>query len=539
MNTIPKSIVIIRRIRRVLVCILAGLLVVLILLGVLRRQRHTVTPDRNAVFTSTRYVTSLALTPDGSVWVGTLGGLLRRSQTGTWQKFTRLEGLPAHEVRSIALKDGAVQVMFPNVSAIWNQGRWQTAPSAPPPPTDNLLTGQTCATVWRGVDYVATVQGLYVRAGKQWQPFPLPSSRGTHISALCPHGTMLWAALFGDGLWAFDGRHWQPLNVGLPPQAREITALVANDSTLWVGTRSAGVWEGHNGHWTQYLQPDEPVGHDCQACAMFAGNLFVSTLEDGLAVRTPRGWGHYRVGTLSSNAPRQMIVFANMLYVRNGSGKVDAFDGTHWRRDVCAGLPRKQASALAADGMRLYVAQWGGWSEFDGKTWTHHLDLPELQGVPITALCPDGDRLWVGTQGRGVAEVVRATGTLRWHDERDGLPDDWVTVLARVKNTVYAGTFVGGLAQWTGGRWTTFPALNGQNVTALAPDDAGELFIATRSGVWHRTGDGSLSSLDTSARFLDPEAQTLCKVDGGLWIGARTGLFFCSDLTPGGGKGKR
>ncbi len=261
--------------------------------------------------------------------------------------------------------------------------------------------------------------------------------------------------------------------------------------------------------------------------AAYRGRLFVSTLEDGLAVRATGGWHYETVAVLSSPAPRQMVSFQDRLYLRHGNGKVDRFDGRRWQRDVCSSLPRKQVSALAADSHRLYAAQWGGWSEFDGRTWTDDLNLPELQGVPITTLCPDGPTLWLGTQGRGIAQVDRATGRLRWHDERHGLPDDWVTVIERVGGSLSVGTFVGGLARWDGARWITVPALKGENVTALAPDGAGGMFIGTRSGAWHQTDDGSPASLRGRFRFLDSEAQALWAVHGGLWVGTRTGLFFC------------
>ena len=105
-----------------------------------------------------------------------------------------------------------------------------------------------------------------------------------------------------------------------------------------------------------------------------------------------------------------MVVFRGALYVRHGGGQVDRLAGTTWARNVCAGLPRKQASALAVDVKALYVAQWGGWSEWDGLRWAHHLRLPELQGLPVTALCPDGDTLLIGTQGGGALAFDRRTG---------------------------------------------------------------------------------------------------------------------------------
>jgi ligand-binding sensor domain-containing protein len=514
-----------------LIPLLAGGLLVAAIVGTLAASGtdSALFPPAGAAFASTREVTSLVIAPDGDLWVGTAGGVLRHSREGAWEKFTRRDGLPAHEVRRLLVKEGEVVAVLPRAASVWREGRWLAAPV---PRVETAPSAQqTCETIWRGARCVATVPGLRIHEGGAWRQVSLPVSTGTHVSALLPRGDTLWAALFGDGLWSFDGGSWRPLDLSLPPAAREITAMAGDDGRLWLGTRREGVWEYDGKGWKQHLQPDEPYNHNVQALAAYRGRLFVSTLEDGLAVRTTGGWQHETGAVLSSSAPRQMVPFQDRLYLRHGNGKVDRFDGRRWQRDVCSSLPRKQVSALATDAHRLYAAQWGGWSEFDGRSWIHHLNLPELQGVPITALCPNGATLWVGTQGRGIAQVDRATGQLRWHDERHGLPDDWVTVIERVGGSLAVGTFVGGLAQWDGARWTTAPALKGENVTALTPDGASGMFIGTRSGVWHQTESGSLLPLVQRFSFLDSEIQALYLAPGGLWVGTRTGLFFCRTLS--------
>jgi len=474
----------------------------------------------DAVFTSTRSITCLAIAPDGTLWVGTSGGVLRRSKDSEWRRFTQLDGLPSHEVRSIAVEQGAVVATFPRASATWRDGRWVPG-EVPPAARADTMPQQTCAAVWRSEPSVATVDGLYIGYANNRRRFDLPPSTGTHLSALLPHGEELWAAMFDQGLWAFNGKTWRALNLGLPSQAREITALTADGQTLWLGTRREGVWQYDRRRWKQHLQPNEPYAHNCQALIYWRSGIYVSTLEDGLVAQTPSGWQHYAVPVLSSNAPGQMVAFGGSLYLRHGNGKVDRFDGKRWTRNVCSSLPRKEVRALAADGNRLYAAQWGGWSEFDGHTWKHHLSIAELQGVAITILSPERDRLWIGTQGRGLGEFDRATGRLRWHDERQGLPDDWVTGIARAGDTLCVATFLGGLSRWDGARWEVSAELRDQNLTAIAPDGAGGLFIATREGVWHQTRDSSLRRL-----VADVEGQALCLAPGGLWIGSRTELHF-------------
>ena len=491
-------------------------------------------PDKDSVLSGTRQVSGITIAPDGAVWVATSGGVLRRGKDGVWQKFTRLDGLPAHEVRSIRINGSEIVAVTPHGEAIWRDEKWAAQPVAAST-NDQADIGSTAVT-WRGTIYRAALAGLRVGTEASSPLIPLPPSKGTHISALLPHGDQLWAALFGDGLWSFDGKSWQSVAIDLPEQAREITALGSNDKTLWVGTRRNGLWKNDGKKWTQYLQPDEPFDHNAQALINYRGVLLMSTLEDGLAARTGDGWKHFTDDvtpnlSLSSNAPRQMVEFKGNLYARHGGGKIDRFDGAVWTRAVFPFLPRKKALALAADNQRLCVAQWGGWSEWDGKVWKHYLNLPQLQGLPIVTVYPNGSTLWLGTQSRGVGEFDYTTNKLRWHDERHGLPDDWITCLAHTGSTLYAGTFVGGLTWWDGRKWTTAPQLKGENVTALEPDGAGGLFIATRNGVWHRSPQAVLQRLNDDVKFLDTEAQALCKVPEGLWIGARTGLFFVANPT--------
>jgi len=483
----------------------------------------------DAVYTSTRQVTSLAVTPDGAVWVGTTGGVLRRDADGKWLKFTRANGLPAHEVQGFVVAGNELAAIFPGASAVWRQDKWQVEAPARAMPSIVSFPQQTAAATWRSAPCAATVDGLRVKDDGKWRLIGLPKSSGSHISALLPRDDTLWAAFYGDGLWAFGGRTWRRLDLGLPAKAREVTALAMEASRIWVGTRREGVWEFDGLRWQQHLQPDEPYSHNCQFMAIYRDALFVSTLEDGLAVRTPEGWRHVVTPTISSDAPRQMAQFGDSLYLRHADGKVDRFDGERWARAVCAGLPRKQASAIAADRDRLYVAQWGGWSEFDGTAWTHHLKVPDLQGIPVTTLCPQGSTLWVGTQGRGLAEIDRPTGRLRWHDERNNLPDDWVTCMTRAGQSLWMGTFVGGPARKDGDRWTPVAKLAHENVTALVPDDAGGVLAATRTSIWRLGPNGEAPALLQKATLPDGETQTLCKGRDGWWIGARTGLYFLRD----------
>jgi len=81
-----------------------------------------------------------------------------------------------------------------------------------------------------------------VGEGDAGEVVALPQSSGSHISALLPRRDRLWAAVFGEGIWAFDGSKWARAVENVPESAREVTALAASGDTIWVGTRREGIW---------------------------------------------------------------------------------------------------------------------------------------------------------------------------------------------------------------------------------------------------------------------------------------------------------
>ncbi|MBM3458666.1 MAG: hypothetical protein FJX77_09070 [Armatimonadetes bacterium] len=483
----------------------------------------SVAPGRDTLFTSTRRSTGIVVRPDGTVWAGTPGGLLHHPPNGRWEKLTESDGLPSHEVQALRVEQGELVVVFPTALARRRGDAWRVEPR--PDPGSPAPRPEAA---WRGQIWEAEFTGLRVRGTSPAELVPLPPSSGTHASALLGRGETLWAAMFGDGLWEFQGRKWRPAALTVPAEAREITALAEGGGSLWLGTRRAGLWEQAGQTWRRHRIENEPYSDNIQSLAAFRGELWGSTLEDGLVRLTRAGWEHYTAPELSSAAPRQMVVFQDRLYVRHGSGQVDQFDGATWTRDVWRTHPRRQAFALAVREGRLYAGRWGGWSEWDGSRWSHHLQVDDLQGRAPTTLLPDGPRLWFGTQGRGLAEVERATGQVRWHDERHGLPDDWITALGRAEGRLYAGTFLGGAASYDGARWTPTPGTAGRCVTAVTEDPSGKVVLGTRTGLVLPAGP----TAPVRRPLVDGEVQALLAEGSGLWVGSRAGLAFLTWSPP-------
>ena len=467
-------------------------------------------PTDDAIFIATNEVRALYWDGD-KLLAATSGGVLW-IQNGAVSKYTRRDGLPANEAFDVGVENEHYVARFATSRALWDETKIEVS-SAP------AWKNQAPAAVWKNHKVVASLDGLEI--GKQKFALPQQAS-GTHISALLARGNVLLVAVFGDGLWRFDGKIWTR-GPQVPDEAREILSLAGDGKNLFVGTRRNGIFERAGESWKSLQSDDEPFNHNVQNLAEFDGVLWASTLDDGLIARTGKGWRHVSPPQISSSAPRQMLSWRDKLYVRHGNGIVDAFDGASWEKNALKTLPRRGVYAMAGDDKRLLAAGWGGWSEWDGQNWTPHYDLPELKGVPIMNMATQGDDIWIGTQSRGIAKWTRATNELKFFDERDGLNDDWITALYVQGARVWAGTFVGGLYVFENDKWRAFDETKGENVTAIVPDKSGGVWATTRRGLFRARGDNAEK---VSESWLDDEQQALCADENGLWIGARTSLDY-------------
>ena len=172
-------------------------------------------PKRNAVFTATNEVSSLALEGDGTLWVGTTGGILRRDKQGKWRKWTRQDGLPAHETRRITLEQGVVTAAFPTATVAWREGRWNPSSAVASLPTGGKEP-RLCTAEWNGKPCMASLTALRVKDGADW--FLVPVAELTRHAYQC--ATAAWRGVVGRSVreWDLEVR-WQRVEAARSPSA--------------------------------------------------------------------------------------------------------------------------------------------------------------------------------------------------------------------------------------------------------------------------------------------------------------------------------
>jgi diguanylate cyclase (GGDEF)-like protein len=239
---------------------------------------------------------------DGTMWVGTEGGLLRgeRRKFGvTWSKVKGLEGFPVHSVRRAANGDlwmgteahGAARLEVKSGALEWfgeAQGLLGKSPYT--------LRFDRHQRLW-----AATETGLFVAAAPYRRFARVAELPSTQIWAVAEasDGT-LWAGGAG-GLFAYVSGHWKNYGKADGLSNQEVLALGAGaNGTMWIGYRfGGGIDRVHLG--TGRLAVEKGVQRPGSDGLVYfleldpTGRLWAGT-ERGVDMWDGSHWSHYDMG---------------------------------------------------------------------------------------------------------------------------------------------------------------------------------------------------------------------------------------------------
>ncbi|MBC8063844.1 MAG: hypothetical protein H7Y17_03375, partial [Chlorobia bacterium] len=353
------------------------------------------------VYTSTQQVTSMAQDARGTLWVGTRGGVLCIDAQNQIQRFSRLDGLPSHEIQSVSVIAGKVSVSTPLGGAVWSDGKWVGAPQLDLPQLK--LPSEP-------------PEGLYVSDVKRW------NGRD-------------YAAAFGSGVWVFE-KGWKKFEPAVSIGFQDVTALTFG-TRVAIGSNRNGVATLEEGKWSA-VKDQGPPSLNVQAIQLVGDEMVVATLDQGLWALQKGAWR--QVPSKVGRVPRQILPGTDSVWVRHGTGAIESMDIL--AKTPSADLPRKQATSLDRRDGENFVSYWGGFSVQTKGEWAHFGTLAELKGFQTTAIVGDSNEVLLGTQNAGLYRFGRSSGVLTHIDAGLKLGDDWVTCLAKDGNRTWIGTFV-------------------------------------------------------------------------------------------------
>jgi ligand-binding sensor domain-containing protein len=169
---------------------------------------------------------------------------------------------------------------------------------------------------------------------------------------------------------------------------------------------------------------------------------------------------------------------------------------------------------------RVWFGTEGGVSMYDGKTWQEWSHKDGLGAANIAQL-PPSTNTGLGTRSRhdlSVLEQGRQTYNPSYVfslivDDRD--------------DTVWAGTWGGGVGHYDGEAWTNYTAsdgLAGNIVYSIAQDQHGSLWFGTNNGLSRYDGQAWIT-YDTHTGLLDNNVYAIAPTPSGeLWVGTKNGV---------------
>ena len=471
-------------------------------------------------------VTSLTQTPDGYLWVGTLGGLARFDGV----RFTTFHaentpGLESDLVQALfTARDGSLWVgldrrgvarrvgdrfhvitpfaplMFGWTTsfaqdasgAVWfgdeapiKASRWVDGQLTAYSERDGLAWergahGNEVASTANGTIWHANTVGCGPFDGKRFQSIDPAGGRYVHLARAGDGG--MWATR-GTRLVRYhpDGSQETVADLG----ALSVHMMMEDSSgTLWLGTRNAGLIRFRNG-----VLAKVPV----------EGGAVSSVFED----REGDIW----VGTQSAGVSRLHARRFHLRQTKDGLRDDDTYsvcadnEGRLW----LAG--RNNMLVRATDATNRTFTVPSGWPDWPKGIMTVHSD-------------PTGG-VWVGT-GRGLLHL--SEGTFR----RESLRDRVTALLVDRNENLWAAIIKGALVRHEAGQDVRMPETGGlTHVLSLAEDPAGRIWAGTEDGlVFQKSGEQFVpvplpgAQPGDGIRFIVPDGPDT------VWIGAlRGGLY--------------
>jgi signal transduction histidine kinase/ligand-binding sensor domain-containing protein len=409
-----------------------------------------------------RSIDAFAETPDGSLWIGTEKGLLRRLP----DERTFLYPVQPHHGDDQVLdlevdRQGRLWVIHARRVLVFK-------PGLDGPPGGLPLAEAADAAGCRIT--VETVAALPRRAGEVCGLGDPGSDTGWRKALLSSNGQVRLVSNHGLFLW--DGRlhRWTEDNGLLDPS---LTAVAEDrDGNLWLGTEGRGVLRVARHGFIGF------AGHeglaDPRVLSIFEGGDGALYVHSGSAYGKEIWLNRFDGARFTALRPRIPPEIAYLGWSMHQSAVLDR-SGTWWIA-TGQGLLRYPAGARFEDlGSVLPTVL----AARDG-----------LGGNSIARLFEDsrGD-LWIATNGaRPLTHLLRATGGLRSFGPEDGFPQNAGVASALAEDRVHqiwVGLSSGGVLRLRDGRLQWFGPQHGlpdAPVTDLHVDARGRLWIATEGG---------------------------------------------------------
>ena len=477
-------------------------------------------------------VQAFAQTPDGYLWIGTTGGLLRFDGV----HFTVFDRQNTPNLRENSVfcmtvaRDGTLWIGTEGGGVVsYSGGQFRTWLATDGENNDfvRVIVQDGDGTMWAGTD-----RGLLRLDGERFvQVDGTPSVPSIFVHSICrDRAGHLWVG--GWRLMRIDGKTGAFYSLGAEASQNQVKSILqTSDGTLWVGT-VAGLNRMLPGQ--DRFQPVPGITSTVRVLRQTPdGVLWIGTIGEGVFT--------FDRGKLTqSTAPAELPSNTVLNFFEDNEGNFWIGTQTGMVR-----LTRTQVSIVPlpragdSDFETIYGDSdgsfWiGSTSLFrmkDGALTEQH--LPGMRGIHVRNIFRDASgTLWVGTDGNGIYRIA-AGRTARFTE----LSNNFIRAIAQDGDRSMWVATDGGLSHLVGEgghpRIDSFGEKDGLaqlSTRSLLEDKRGDLWIGTDRGLSHLHGGVFVQDVATAALAQMKIWAIHEDSNGGLWFGTRNnGLFRLRD----------
>ncbi len=405
------------------------------------------------------------------LYVGSFNNGLHIYQNDTWSHFTTAEGLPSNRVVGLALNDGKLfaatdfglavledqafrsVATIPSLSAMTQRGNQlllakddgelYTFPSVA---KKTITKGemQNARLVSAGEKtYLLSTSGIFQIDGTRMRPFGAGVDNELNdnfVSALAIDDGDLWVGTFKNGIDVIP-QGLEKIKHLETDDLREINFLRADGTKMLAATSSGMAEIGNSLSITKSLTKKD--GLPSNSITHFSGDVVATT--KGLVFR---GQGGLRVLStvqgMPSNSIYTTIETGGKLYAGtlNGLAVIENERVTRLFKDSNSNLSTNWVTALCSTGGRIFIGTYGG-GVFEllpsGEIRSFEAEIGKFV-VNVNAMYSDGEYLYIGTLDG--AKVLNLQ-TQEWRNVRNLLPSATVMSITGDDSAIYFGTASG------------------------------------------------------------------------------------------------
>ncbi|HEX8700290.1 MAG TPA: two-component regulator propeller domain-containing protein [Myxococcaceae bacterium] len=392
-------------------------------------------------------VAALAEDEQGSIWVGSNGGL-QRWDGATFSAPLPFEGRDTVSVRSLLITPDGTLMAGTELGEVYRleEGRMLRVPEAslPGSPIVQLFMDRA-GSLWVG----SRGHGM-LRLARGQRSVPAPThvlSSGTVFAVFEDREGNLWLGTDGQGLHRFKDTPFTSHGAaeGLVHDA-VMAVHEGKDGSIWLATQKGiSRWqEGQVSSWTT---------------------------RDGLL----EGW-HTSIAERKDGS----LWFGTLLGVsRWQDGKLSAFTTEH-------GVPRGLRTLHEDAQGTLWLGTSEGLVRWNGTRFEPFVPPGGLPGHSITLLRTSGaGGMWIGTESGGLAHLEQGQSTV-WVPENGPVQGEVLAIHEDPNGALWIGT-TAGLFRWKEGHASSFSVKEGlfnNRIFQIVPDEHGFLWMSCNKGVF-------------------------------------------------------